>query len=460
MTMIKVNPPRAFPQLDGLPQLEQVKVAADGLRGNDLSTFIKSAGHSLAQWVRDNPPAPGEVYVHSRAMGAGEFVGSNRNGDHYSLEMLRRDVPTFEKNAWWFIDHQNRDPKKSYGKVKKAYLNEDTGMVDTITALNATKEAAERNGNLVAERTLQKLASGIDVAVSQSCSVPGDRCMACGNWAKTRAQYCGPQTCKYGGCRDNLGRVFDDGFHLAVDNPHCNFFDLSDVSNTRGADRTAFITGKVAAARCVGGAELAEQLGLVPPDFLVDPAVRSASAMAKKLATAHVEPVGTDWSVVLQTRGPAPDLTGSDVEVHQKIAALAAGGVVLPPDIWLSAVTGAPVEKCAAVFAGGLDVRRDLLARDDLTDLLSDYTVSATGVRHSLAPTVQSLVKEAQLAVLHEQKAVVKCAGVDEIPPAIRAEAKGRYLAYQCGILAAHENFSALPLILSDCLRHNRSYNA
>jgi hypothetical protein len=42
-----------------------------------------------------------------------------------------------------------------------------------IAALNATKAAADRNGGLIAEKTLNKLASGHDVAVSQSCFLPG-----------------------------------------------------------------------------------------------------------------------------------------------------------------------------------------------------------------------------------------------------------------------------------------------
>lgn len=461
--MIKINPPRAYPELDGGPQLHHVKVAREGLRGTDFASFVKQASHALASWVRENPPLPGEEYVCARAMGAAEFVGQNRNADSYGLAMLRSDIPTFEKHAFWFQNHKNSNPRQSYGKVKKAHLSEATGMVDTITALNATKQAADRNGNLVAERTLQKMASGIDVAVSQSCRVSHDVCTSCGNKAPNRAHYCGPAQCKYGGCRDNLGRSFDDGFCLGVDNPVCDFFDLSDVSDTRGADRTAFITGKVAASgRIMGGAELAEQLNLVPPDFILDPAVRSAGAMLRKMAAGTRTNLYTSapWDTIVLSRAPVGqvlEVTGSDAQRHQKVAELSALGVVLPPDIWLSTVSGADATKCASVFAGGIDPDRDLEPRPDRVDLLLEYAIpKSNGGSHWLTPTSAAHVKETRQVVLG---AGAKRASYDPAPAPVRAEAKARYLAYQAGILAAHEDSRDFGLLLSECLRHNRLHN-
>src|SRR5262249_35273910 len=158
--------------------------------------------------------------------------------------------------------------------------------VEVITALNGTKEAAERNEGLIADRELDMLDSGHDIAVSQSVKVSHDVCTGCNHSARNRSEYCTADMCKYGGCPTHMGRVFDDGFHLFVENPQGLFFDLSNVSDTRGADRTAFITGKVAAAeRTPGGAELAETLGLVPPEHLLDPHVREGMRVLEKLAT-------------------------------------------------------------------------------------------------------------------------------------------------------------------------------
>lgn len=394
---------------------------------------------------------------------------SNRNADAYGEAMLLRDHPTFEKYARFYLNHKNNDPAKSYGVVRKALFDPELGRVETITALNGTKEAAARNGGLVAERTLHKMASGIDVAVSQSCRVPGDYCTACGHFARSRAEYCTPEMCtKYGGCRDNLGRVFDDGFHLAVDNRNCHFFDLSDVSDTRGADRTAFVTGKVAAAdRVVGGAELAERLGLVPPEYLLDPRTVAAAGALRKLAdTAHPFPPAPTWAECVAVRADlagkaaaAPTAPPDDAGRHALIAELAGDGVVLPPARWLALATGAPADKCAAVFAGGLDPRRDLLDRADLHDVLAAAPAPAgPGNRLSpfgkyawLAPTPAAHQAETVRGVLAGPREKIAAA----VPAGVRATAAAHYLAYQARALAAHAHTPAYPVLLAECARHN-----
>ena len=362
------------------------------------------------------------------------------------------------------VHNCNRDPKRSYGRVKKAWYNEDLQRVEVIVALNATKEAAARNGNLVAERTLQKLASGVDVAVSQSCRVKWDECTACGNRARNRSEYCGPAQCvKYGGCRDNLGRTFDDGFYLGVHNPHCTFFDLSDVSDTRGADRTAFLTGKVAATngRTVGGAELAEMLGLVAPEYLLDPRTVAAAGCLRKLAALgpYPHPTAPNWEMRGDNVKAAVEMPGTDAARHALLGELAAAGVVLPPARWLALATGSPLDKCAAVFAAPLDPARDLLERDDLHDVLEkaavagDSRLSPAGKWAHLAPTADAHARESARGVLAPPPAVKTA----HVPPAVRAEAAARYLAYQANCLALHQNSADFPLMLSECRRHNRS---
>lgn len=470
--MIKINPPMSWNDLHRGPQLEEIKYAASGFRGEDFRAFTKRASHDLAQWVRGNPPLAGETYSHLHAMGSTELYGANRNADGYRDEMLRRDHPTFEKYAHFYLDHKNTDPRRSYGLVKRSWYNEPLNRVELIVALNATKEAAERNKGLVAERTLHKLASDVDVAVSQSCRVPGDRCVSCGNWAKTRREYCGPENCKYGGCRDNLGKTFDDGFHLYVDNPHCTFFDISDVSSTRGADRTAFITGKVANAdlKVVGGAELAELLGLVPPEHLLDRnTIRAAGCLRKLASVNHPHEGAPDWDTCLEVRArnktahshQAPVFRGAEHNRHATLAELGAAGVVLPPARWLSATTGAPVEKCAQVFTNGVDAKRDLLDRDDLHDVLEsqslqmqdDNRLSASKYAW-MSPTIKDHGLESvygYVRTVHQDKTAAV-----QAPEQVRKEAAAAYLAYQARVLAFHENSPNFDLLLSECARHNR----
>lgn len=400
----------------------------------------------------------------------------NRNHDGYSHLMLRRDTPTFEKYANWFLNHRNQDPTKGYGKVKKAWYNEEMQRTELLVALNATKEAAERNGGLVAEKTLQKMASGQDVAVSQSCKISHDVCVLCGNKARTRAEYCTPKseggTCKYAGCKYALGRVYEDGAHQFVDNPHCTFFDISDVSDTRGADRTAFITGKVAGnfVGKIGGAELSEILGLVAPEYLLDGNTISAAGCLRKLASVGSHPPARAWSDCLAVREwkktahsrQAPVFQGGSAERHETLAELGAAGVILPPAQWLSAVTGSPVEKCARVFAKGVDVGRDLLDRIDLHDVLATQSLQLDDNRLSnwsrekyawMAPTNKDHVRESI-------RASVVLANPDpaygsDVPEAVRKEAAAAYLAYQGRILAFHENSANFHLLLSECARHN-----
>ena len=395
----------------------------------------------------------------------------NRNGDGYTAAMLQLDHPTFEKHARFYRNHKNTDPSKSYGIVKKSMFNKEMGRVDLITALNVTKEAAERNGGLIAERTLDRIKSGRDVAVSQSCRVPIDICISCGNKARHRSEYCGPEHCKYGGCRDNLGRVFDDGFHLYVDNPRCTFFDLSDVSDTRGADRTAFITGKVSNAKTIGGAELAEQLNLVAPDYLLSPVTLAAMRSLRKLAAHNYVPeyVSPTWDDCVRIRSEQsytkyasiPNLT-DDYSRMEFVQELATAGVVLPPARWLSYVTGTPYEKCAEVFYGGVDVEKDFLARPDCHELLSESIAPAQNKLNAfqkwawLVPTIKSHAAETALgAIVSMGNNSPRTKSAAQTPANISAEAKSRYLAYQGRILGSEENSPKYLLLLNECRRHN-----
>lgn len=467
--MIKIIPPRAW-DFDG-PQLETVKVSSSGLVGEDLRRFVKRASHPLALWVRDNPPRPGEAYVHSVAMGATEKYSCNRNADGYTRDMLKRDHPSFEKLARWFYNHNNGNPAKSYGVVKKAWYNDELDRVEVVAALNTTKEAADRNGGLVDTKTINRLESGQDVAVSQSCKVPFDRCIACGHEARTRAHYCGPEKCaKYGGCRDNLGRVYDDGFHLFVDNPKCAFFDLSDVSDTRGADRIAFITGKVASNpdRSPGGAELAELLGLVPPEHILEPATLAAVHTLRKLAAErhYPHPAAPDWDDCLLERrklasGPTRDyhVPTEDASRHALLAELASAGVVLPPARWLEAASGVSRDKCASLFSRSLEAR-ELLDRADLHELLAeglaaqevDSRLSAS--RYGwMKPTKLAHARETRLGVLKAAAESTQKSAHPAAPEKVAAEARARYLAYQARVLALHPDDDEL---LRECARHNR----
>jgi len=305
--------------------------------------------------------------------------------------------------------------------------------------------------------------SGIGVS---NCFVPGDHCTSCDHFARNRSEYCGPQNCKYGGCRDNLGRVFDDGFQLGVDNRDCKFFDISDVSDTRGADRTAFITGKVAEVeRTIGGAQLAEMLGIVAPEHLLDPRTIAAASSLRKLAAmgAPQHAPASSWDECLAVRGrrnngfcKAASFPNDDHGRHTMLSELAADGVILPPSRWLAAITGGPVDKCASVFARGVSPQR-LLDRSDLHDKLAeaqyadDSRLSSPGSYAWMSPTRAAHGEESASAAITGPAKIAST----QAPANVVEEAELRYLAYQAGVLAKHAHRPEYGALLAECARHN-----
>lgn len=138
----------------------------------DRGSFIKRAAASsdeLLSKIDGMDVKPGEELIHLIALGATEAYGPNRNGDGFSKEASRKYHDTFVKHAHFYRDHKNTDPKKSYGIVKASAFNEAMSRIELIVALNANEKAAKANNGLVADREMEKLASGKDIALSMAC---------------------------------------------------------------------------------------------------------------------------------------------------------------------------------------------------------------------------------------------------------------------------------------------------
>lgn len=194
-------------------------------------------------------PRQNETLVHLLALGDGENIGPNRNGDFFSRDANRKYHHTF-KTAHFFRHHDNDDPAKSYGRVVEAAHNGPMGRVELIVGLDNEK-CAEDLGIIEKKGFFE---------CSMSARVPFDVCSVCQNKARARSEYC-----KHASTM--MGRILSDGRQVYVDNPDPTFFDISRV--WRGADRIArtFCTLNKAASdgAVVGGAELAEHLGVVDP---------------------------------------------------------------------------------------------------------------------------------------------------------------------------------------------------
>jgi hypothetical protein len=165
--MIKVVPPESWDF--GEAPVSQIKLASDGLYGNDFQALVKRAGYTFAEACKRLQPAPGEIPVHLIALGATEMYGCNRNGDGFRKAACQKYHPTFVKHACFFREHANRDPHKSYGHVKASAFNENMSRVELLVMLYGTKAAADRHEALVADIEMDKLANGDDFDVSMSC---------------------------------------------------------------------------------------------------------------------------------------------------------------------------------------------------------------------------------------------------------------------------------------------------
>ena len=256
------------------PVASLIKFSDKGLVGSDLGVLVKRAGDEFAHKIKNIKIAKDQTPVHLIAMGATEGYGPNRNGDGFKEAALKKYHETFVKYARHYRHHLNKDPDKSYGVVKASYYNDAMKRVELLVALNNSKEAADKYGGFVADKELDKLNKGEDIAVSMACKVAYDVCSNCGNKAANRNQYCTEDSCvgtageKRGGCKHNLTKLSSDGHILHVDNPHPTFFDISTVF--RPADRIAYgnvadYMNKAASGEILGGAALAAAWGLTPP---------------------------------------------------------------------------------------------------------------------------------------------------------------------------------------------------
>jgi hypothetical protein len=387
MSMIKVIQPHS--QDFSEPVASLIKLSSRGIIGTDKQELVKRAGAEFAEKVSTIKFAADEIPVHLIAIGATEDYGPNRNGDGFTRECCRKYHPTFEKFARFYRDHANKNPAKSFGLVKAAHYNDAMKRIELICALNGSKEAAERNGGLLADKEMDKLASGSDIPVSMACKIPFDKCSACGNTARTRAEYCDSIEngghCKAGGLKHNIGRVMEDGHILHADNPNPSFFDISHVF--RPADRIAYVSGqlqKAASNGCISGAELAEQLGVTMPHGL-DAAMASKRAAQQfnalqQLAQAEQE-LGGDpagWAQMALATHPAvqPNLDVTDCQfakMAEVLKGLADAGVILSVKDFLSlTVKSANTDIVDAVTNALPNIFTKLAAEDDIVSALEN----------------------------------------------------------------------------------------
>lgn len=190
-------------------------------------SFEKKAQHyaePLLRYVERLTPSDRYVYAVVNALGAGEAVGSNRNGDYFPEEALKQYHNTFVTHGKVYQHHVNKDPKKKLGDILFSYYNDKMRRVELVIALDREIQAAKR--------VIERLLAGDLVKTSMGARVPFDVCSITGKIQKTRADYS-----DY--CANQINQVLPDGRRVFANNTKPTFFDISIV--TIPADQTSYL---------------------------------------------------------------------------------------------------------------------------------------------------------------------------------------------------------------------------
>lgn len=374
-------------------------IGAIPLFGKANAAFEKCASSGLlpdvTRYIESLRPSPDSQYVLVNAMGAGEYYGSNINGDHFpeaslvhmpdrwtGTPVIDRAVaknwdygfPTFY-NAHPYAHHRNKDSSRAFGTVELATWNPNMKRVELVVKVDRDK-CLQFGGQGVWD----KLRIGEYPDVSMGTKVPFDTCSICLDWdlyreaqsssgsglsegqkvlafhrkrkaedgvgirglSITRNDYCEH-------AKSHMSRILPDGRKIWVYNDYPRFFDISFVFI--GADKTAkvmlfiFRNGQVYSSK--PSAEVADQLGVSETEpgekaaSISDELLKSAFGKLAKPKNAEID----KDTVPSQFAGKAvpiltksePDVSGSTLEglsslpIKDVLSTLTGMGVVLRP---------------------------------------------------------------------------------------------------------------------------------
>jgi hypothetical protein len=287
-------------------------------------------------------PDSQRIYVLVNALGAGEFWGSNINGDYFPEASLIHKGPVYGYETFYgafpYKHHVNKDPSKAFGKVELAAWNDAMKRVELVVMID--RKRAEMFG---ATDVCDKLDHGLFPDVSMGCKVPYDLCSKCLDWKKyrqaqatfdpsrhrsvgvavlefhkknpirglsvTRNDYCEH-------LKGMLNKILADGTKIYAINDYPRFFDISFVFI--GADKTAKVMAKLAMAH-TGGRKyvtipswlVAEEMGYEQPS--TEKSFEKAAAVPSLWSTSHPgrKKVREVWSELLTGKRIASLHSGS-----------------------------------------------------------------------------------------------------------------------------------------------------
>lgn len=460
-------------------------LAAVPLFGPSDAAFEKTASAGLlpevVRYVETLRPRADAQYVLVNAMGAGEYFGSNINGDHFPEEALIHKpddwtgnplldkvkakswpygFPTFY-GAHPFAHHKNKDASRAYGEVELATWNDHMKRVELV--VRCDRDKCERFGGM---SVWDKLRAGQFPDVSMGSKVPWDLCAICADWKLYREalQTFKPGKHKHPGiavlefhkqrkAKDGVGirglsvtradycehagklmnKILPDGRKVFVFNFFPRFFDISFVFI--GADRTAKVMVYVSRSGQPGvpSALAAERLGIGDPED----GTKTASVDDHLLAQ-------------LFGKSAAEKLSEIDKEVEPNLPPAKAVPLLtqresdLPPEM-LQALKSVPLSKALSTLTGlGMVLRpREFEKVVGGTEGEPDTSMNAAGFMPALARLLMPMMSErSALGPFIERRVVIMCSGpskeADE-PSSLSSEPLRKmgaaYNAYRHGVM-------------------------
>jgi len=184
----------------------------------------KEASKEAIAFFNDIVPQMEHLYLLVVAMTAGEYWGSNRNGDYFLNDDLKKYYKIFETHGNVFWNHNNKDPKNKAGKVVKAFWNDKMHRIEIVLDI-----PFENTRHLLGD-----IQNKTPIKVSMGLNTPSERCSICGH--VTRGSY--NNRCIH--LKSMMHKVLSDGRKVyAICGTPYKIYDISIISG-RQADKTAF----------------------------------------------------------------------------------------------------------------------------------------------------------------------------------------------------------------------------
>jgi len=255
----------------------------------------------VLQYIEGLRPQNNAQYVLVNAMAAGEYFGSNINGDHFPEAALIHAPPGWSGNpltdkvlakSWTYgfptfynahpyAHHRNKDPSRAYGQVELALWNDQMKRVELVVRVDYDKCC-----NFGGVPVWDKLKAGQFPDVSMGSKVPFDTSSITLDWKLYKEAHTtfNVKRHKHPGiavlefhkklkakngvgipglsitrndydeyCKKHMNRILPDGRKVFVYNDYPRFFDISFVFI--GADRTAKVMVYIARNGLMTGAE-------------------------------------------------------------------------------------------------------------------------------------------------------------------------------------------------------------